>query len=175
MFENDYNLVGKHATYTKLLASDMGIFNRYIDVYMNAAILGFLYGRKSQRDMQSDDRARIYADAFANERMRCEFIYRLIMLLDETPEYISQNSIDRAFRYDSKVKEEEKNKKNMDLFHSYVFGGIEFLYEKFTENCATKDDYINKIFEVVTSFKEEIEGISYKDRIKEVMNDYKIR
>ena len=52
MFENDYNITGKHATYLKFLAAKNAgakdadesgptaakIFERYIDVYMNAAI-----------------------------------------------------------------------------------------------------------------------------------------
>jgi hypothetical protein len=184
MFEHDYALVGKHATYTKFLAKERiegnekerpSIFNRYIDVYMNAATLGFLYGRKGTRDSDSNDRARIYADAFATERLRCDYIYRLIMLLDETPEYTIENKVDRAFRDDAKSNEVEKNIANMELFNSYVLGGIEVLYETFAENCTTKEDYINKIYEVVTDFKDEINGIEYNDKIKEAMTDYNIR
>ena len=54
MFENDYNITGKHASYLKFLAAKNSgakgaddssptsarIFERYIDVYMNAAIWG---------------------------------------------------------------------------------------------------------------------------------------
>lgn len=54
MFENDYTINGKHATYLKFLAAKNSgakdadetsptaarIFERYIDVYMNAAIGG---------------------------------------------------------------------------------------------------------------------------------------
>ena len=58
MFENDYTINGKHATYLKFLAkkntkddndSDnptaARLFDRYIDVYMNAAVWGLLYSR----------------------------------------------------------------------------------------------------------------------------------
>jgi hypothetical protein len=172
MFENDLTLNGKHATYTKFLVNEAGVFKRYIDVYMNGAILGFLYGRKCKKDNESSDRARIYADAFANEKMRCDFIFRLIMLLDETPSLTVEDRINRAFRDDSKGDKSEKQIVNMDLFNSYVLGGIEVLYEKFTEDCTTKEDYINKIYEVVSSFKEEIEGVEFKDKIKEVIGDY---
>ncbi|MHB8170946.1 MAG: hypothetical protein ACYDG6_05330 [Thermincolia bacterium] len=174
MFEHDYTLVGKHATYTKFLKDEADVFDRYIDVYMNGAILGFLFGRKSTRDTGSSDRARVYADAFATERMRCDFIYRLIMLLDETTGYAMEDRVDRAFRDDATGDESEKNIKNMELFNSYVLGGIEVLYERFAENCTTKDDYINRIYEVVTNFKDEIEGIPYSEKIKEVIADYNI-
>ncbi|MGB4503816.1 MAG: hypothetical protein WBI44_02840 [Syntrophaceticus sp.] len=171
MFENDYTLYGKHATYVKFLHDEAKVFNRYIDVYMNGAIMGFLYGRKSIRDNTSTDRARIYADAFANEKARCEFIFRLIMLLDETPGYTIEDRINRAFRDDADGSDTEKNEKNMELFHSYVLGGIEVLYEQFTKDCTTRDDYINKIYDVVTSFKEEVEGIPYADRIGEIIDN----
>ena len=77
MFESDYTINGKHATYLKFLAEKNSgakdadessptaarIFERYIDVYMNAAIWGLLYDRTAPKDSTSDDRARIYADA----------------------------------------------------------------------------------------------------------------
>ena len=44
MFENDYALFGKHATYVKFLKDEAKVFNRYIDVYMNGAIMGFCTG-----------------------------------------------------------------------------------------------------------------------------------
>lgn len=62
MFENDYTINGKHATYLKFLAKKNSrddqspdnptaarLFERYIDVYMNAAVLGcFTAERRSE-------------------------------------------------------------------------------------------------------------------------------
>ena len=36
----------------------------------------------------------------------------------------------------------------MDLFHDYVRGGIEVMYEQFTDGCQTQDDYLSKTYEV---------------------------
>lgn len=113
MFENDYTINGKHATYLKFLAAKNSgakdadetsptaarIFERYIDVYMNAAIWGLLYERTAPKDSGSDDRARIYADAYATERENCVFIYRMVMLLDKTTTLDPNVRVDRAFRY----------------------------------------------------------------------------
>ncbi|WP_226537432.1 hypothetical protein [Fictibacillus halophilus] len=173
MFENDITISGKHATYTKFLVNEAKVFKRYIDVYMNGAIFGFLYGRISEKDKDSTDRARIYADALATERLKCDFIYRLIMLLDETSNITIERKIDRAFRDDAKQDTSENHKANMNLFNSYVLGGIEALYDKFTEDTTTKEDYIHKIHEVVSDFKAEIEGVPYDSRIKEVIEGYK--
>lgn len=135
MFENDYTITGKHATYLKYMAaknakddenaatSSAKLFERYIDVYMNAAIWGLLYSRTAPKDNSSDDRARIYADAFANERDNCVFLYRMVMLLDKSVDIESEERINRAFRYDTQPEKAEAFRLNMDLFHDYVRGG----------------------------------------------------
>lgn len=182
MFENDYTINGKHATYLKFLAKknardDQGpdnltaarLFERYIDVYMNAAVFGLLYNRTAKRDLNSDDRARIYADAFANERENCIFLYRMAMLLDKSTELTPEERVDRAFRYDSQPEKAEEFHQNMELFHDYVRGGIEVMYEQFTDGCQIQDDYLNKTYEVMTTFKKELEGISYADELSKLI------
>lgn len=181
MFENDYTIYGKHATYLKFLAKknarDEGLdnptaaklFERYIDVYMNAAVFGLLYDRVAKRDTASEDRARIYADAFANERENCVFLYRMVMLLDKTKELTPEERIDRAFRYDTQPEKADEFRKNMDLFHDYVRGGVEVMFEQFTDGCQTQDDYISKTYEVMTTFKKELEGISYADELEKLI------
>ena len=182
MFENDYTINGKHATYLKFLAKKnsrddqspdnpaaASLYDRYIDVYMNAAVFGLLYSRTAKRDTESDDRARIYADAFANERDNCIFLYRMVMLLDKTTELTPENRVDRAFRYDSQPEKAEAFKQNMELFHDYVRGGIEVMYEQFTDGCQTRDDYLGKTYEVMTMFKKELEGISFEDELKKLI------
>ena len=183
MFENDYNITGKHATYLKVLAAKNSgakdsdesgptyakIFERYIDVYMNAAIWGLLYDRTAAKDTSSDDRARIYADAYANERENCVFLYRLVMLLDKQTDLNPSVRVDRAFRYDVQADKKDEFAKNMDLFHSYVRGGIEVMYEQFTDGCSTRDDYMDKVYEVLTTFRQELDGISYEDELAKLI------
>ena len=171
MFENDININGKHATYMKFLVNDAKVFKRYIDVFMNGAIIGFLYGRDGEKDNQSTDRARIYADVLANERSKCDFIFRLIMLLDEKGNLSIEDKVDRAFRADSR-KDENFQVNNLRLFNSYVLGGIEVLFEKLTEGCTTQEDYINKMYEFVSNMKEEMEGIEYDEKLKDVLKGY---
>ena len=181
MFENDYTITGKHATYLKFLAvknskddSDSAttsakLFERYVDVYMNAAVWGLLYLRTAKRDTTSDDRARVYADAFANERENCVFLYRMVMLLDKTTDLAPEERINRAFRYDTQPDKADAFKENMELFNDYVRGGIELMYEQFTDGCSTRDDYLNKTYEVLKTFKDEIEGLSYEDELAKLI------
>lgn len=182
MFENDYSLTGKHATYLKFLAvknakddpesatvSSARIFERYIDVYMNAAVWGLLYSRTAKKDTTSDDKARVYADAFANERENCVFLYRILMLLDKTVDISPEERVDRSFRYDTQPDKEGAFRENMELFNDYVRGGIELMYEQFTDGCTTHDDYLNKTYEILTTFKNELEGISYEDKLAKLI------
>jgi len=184
MFERDVTLVGKHATYVKFLAkekhpkdepelpssSKAELFERYIDVYMTGAVFGLLYNRTATRDNTSKDRARVYADAFASCREECVFLYRLVMLLDENSNITAETRIDRAFRYDADPDQAENLDKNMELFNSYVLGGIEVLYERCTDGCTTQDDYIARIYEMMKSFSEEIEGYPYEERLAHLIN-----
>lgn len=175
MFDGDYTITGKHATYLKYLAAkntkddedgattSAKIFERYIDVYMNAAVWGLLYSRIAPKDNASDSRARIYADAFAKERDNCVFLYRMVMLLDKTSDISPTERVNRAFRYDSDKVKEVEFRDNMELFHSYVRGGIEQMYEDFTAGCSTREDYLNRVYEIMSDFKNESEGHSYED------------
>lgn len=182
MFESDVTLTGKHASYLKFLAvknsqddedeesiNSAKLFERYIDVYMNAAIWGLLYSRTAERDTSTKSRARVYAAAFNTEHDNCVFLYRMVMLLDKTTDLTPEERIDRAFRYDSSPDKVELVKQNMELFNSYVRGGIELMYEQFTDGCTTRDDYLNKTYEVMTTFKKELEGMSYADELQKLI------
>ena len=57
----------------------------------------------------------------------------------------------------------------MNLFHSYVLGGIEVIYEKYTDGCTTPDDYLERIFTLMNDFQDEIQGISYEDKLAQLI------
>ena len=181
LFETDYTINGKHATRLKFLAKKNSrddtepdnpnaakIFERYIDVYMNAAVWGIHYRRRAKTE-PSSDRARIYADAFNRERENCMFLYRLIMLLDDSENLSPTERIDRAFRYDTLPDKADELKKNFEIFHDYVRGGIDLMYEQFTDGCQTREDYLEKTFAVMTEFKAELDGVDYSDELAKLM------
>lgn len=170
MFDSDYTICGKHAKFLKFLARKNSeservfgakVFDRYIDVYMNAAIFGLIYSRRIKRDTESDDRAdtaHILANAFSRERDNCIFLYRIVLLLDESSKLTAEEKISRAFNNDSQAVQN-----NLELFNDYVRGGIEFLYEKFNDGCRTPDDFLNKTYEFVEEFQKDLSGISDQD------------
>ncbi len=169
LFENDVTITGKHATHLKFLVNDAKLYNDYIDVYMNAAVLGYMYSKKDDRDNESTDRARIYTDAFSNHRTECVFLFRLITLLDDENITIEER-LDRAFRYDANPEKEEELQKCIDIFNAYVRGGIEYMYNLFTTGCTSRDDYIRAMFEAIRNYKDDIDGVSYEDKIKRLLS-----
>lgn len=169
LFENDLTITGKHATHLKFLVNDAKLYNDYIDVYMNAAVFGYLYSRRDAKDNESTDRARIYADAFSNHRNECVFLYRLITLLDDGA-ISTDERLDRAFRYDANPEKAEDLQRCLDTFNDYVRGGIEYMYTLFTTGCTSKDDYIRASYEASRNFKDSIDGISYEDKIKRLLS-----
>lgn len=173
MFDKEYDVLGKHAHYVRTLARDtkineQSLFERYLDVYMQGAIFGLLYNRTAQRD-SSPEQANIPASAFNTSRDDCVFLYRLVMLLEQTTNVTPDERIDRAFRHDADDKDKDKLEANMALFNSYVLGGIEVLYEKYTEGCTTQEDYLERIFTLMRDFREEIKGISYEEKLVQLI------
>ncbi len=175
MFDNDYTIFGKHAKFLKFLAKKNAdsetfsakIFERYIDVYLNAAVFGLMYSNAVPRDEDHSNSAHILAAAFLREHEHCVFLFRMIMLLDESTNLTDEEKINRAFRCD---EHSEEFQNNLELFNSYVRGGIEIMYEKFTDGCRTQEDYLDRTYEVINSFQKELDGISDED-ISQLINE----
>lgn len=167
MFNNDYELKGKYATYIRFLsattnrldkaAKAAGIINTAVDIYAIAPLIGLAYNKKVPEDNSSNDTYSILASQIINHQADLDFAFRLVMLADNSAGLSSDDKIDRAFRHDEQV---EKSAENLELFHQYMRGGLEWLYEQFTDGATTKKDYLEKVHEVVSFYKEDF-GIGY--------------
>lgn len=167
MFDSDYVITGRHASRLKQMVrknseknlekngiNSANIFDRYLDVYMNAVVWGLLYHRRAEVDNEEKDDAMIFAGQFAKERNTCIFLYRLTMLLDNSVNISDEDKINRAFRDDSETNKPELLVKNMELFHSYMRGGIDMMFETFCEALSgySQEDYMERIYEVMNKF-----------------------
>ena len=94
MFTGDIYIRGKYATYLKYLSQKTekndhkekvaGIFERMIDVYMTAAIVGVNYGLRREDENASSDTVKIFADVVNREQDNLVSIFRIVMLVDNT-------------------------------------------------------------------------------------------
>ena len=162
MFDKPYLLKGKHATYARFLsatterldkeAKAAGIFNTTVEMYVVASLIGAVYNNKVAVDTASTDSYSIFGDAIIGKQSDLDFVYRLILLADDSENLTDDEKIQSAFKDD---ENEEKTAKNLDLFHQYMRGGIEWLYENITEDATTKEDYLQNINGIVKLYKED--------------------
>ncbi len=164
MFSSDYRLLGKHATYVKFLnaytrnldknVEVAGIFSIAVDVYMIAPLIGAAYNRRSPVDNTVDDSLNILASQIVSRQTQFDNVYRLVMLSEKSVDLSADERISRAFKEDE-VSEKVQN--NMELFHEYMRGGIEWLYEHISEEASTKDEYLEKVRELVNLYANDFE------------------
>ena len=86
----------------------------------------------------------------AQKRPTLTYIYRLIMLLEQTDGFEIKDYQDRTFRDDAD-ESSEKLLSNMEMFNSYALGGLEILYDKF-KDCKSKKDTVNTLNEFLLDF-----------------------
>lgn len=168
MFDREITIRGRYATYMKSLCqlppnasesdkkafNNYKIFDTYISAYMVAPIIGMLNGRKAYASPLDEDKNSVgmLEGVLIKNASKLKYIYRLIVLNDDTENISEQDRINMAFREENN---EESVKRGMELYTAYFLGGLDILYETFVMNCTTDDDYIAKLFDFVSEFKDE--------------------
>lgn len=160
MFDKQYRFKGRHALRVDQLTSAFDgeskaqLFGRNVDVYTNAPLVGFLYGRTAEQDdTKNPETNQVYNQNVMGDRViysqeELIFNFRIIMLLDKQYEPDEDKRIDKAFRHMG------ENPADEERFDSYVRGGVDVLYEKLIEGATEPEDYINNLFEFVEEFQD---------------------
>ena len=151
-FRREKILYGKPAEYTKKL-KDEEIFVRNVDVYKVAPLIGFLYNKKVEEDKVKNsssklEETKIFTDQIVKESKYLKINFQLIILLDKKYEKDEEKRMEKAFRNLA------DNQGDIELFESYVRGGIEILYEKCISDSTQKDDFMYNIKEFIEEIKE---------------------
>ncbi|MBV1756495.1 MAG: hypothetical protein KMY55_01505 [Dethiosulfatibacter sp.] len=162
MFDKPYKIKGKHATYAKFLSATTerlnrdakvaGVFRYIVDIYLVAPLIGVAYNLKSDEDTKTDDDVTIFAEAIINQQENLTHVFRLVMLAESNSKLNDDEKIQRAFKDDENSL---KVLENMELFHQYMRGGIEWLFKQFTEDATTREDYLAKMTEIVDTYKQD--------------------
>lgn len=160
MFDKQYRFRGIHAEKVKQLTSAFEplkraqMFERNVDVYASAPLVGFLYGRISELDHTKNPETNeifnqnVMGDRVIYSQEELMFNFRLIMLLDVRYEPDEERRMNKAFRRPGEDPEDEAR------FDGYVRGGIDVLHEKLIEGAKEPDDYINKLFDFIEDFQD---------------------
>lgn len=160
MFDKQYRFKGRHAMRVDQLTSAFDavskaqLFVRNVDVYSNAPLVGFLYGRTAEPDdTKNPETGQIYNQNVMGDRViysqeELMYNFRLIMLLDRQYEPDAEKRIDKAFRH---MGEDPKDEERFD---SYVRGGVDVLYEKLIEGATDSEEYINRLYDFIEEFED---------------------
>ena len=105
-FYKQYRFTGSHAEKVNALTaifdadSKAKLFERNLDVYINAPLIGFLYNRKADKDSNGEiSPQNIFPEQMINASDKLKYILRLIILLDKEHEPDETERINKAFRH----------------------------------------------------------------------------
>ena len=165
MVDKQYRFTGSHAEKVNALTaifdeeSKAKLFERNLDVYINAPLIGFLFQRKGTKDTSGDiSPQNIFPEQMINASDELKYILRLILLLDTENEPDEAQRIDKAFRHFGQDED-------LSLFDQYVLGGVEVLYEKLIVGTGEPIDYINRLYDFVEEFNDRYNDKSSRDEI----------
>ncbi len=142
-FRTDVVLTGKHARYCDALWEQNQIknsyFTRLVDLYVFAAIVGFRARKRCKQDSNDDDKRTIQAAQIINTMILPELMKTFILLGNDGSD---ETRVNRAFRGPSS---DEEFKDDVEMFNSYVRGGIEILYDELVlRELDLNDKYTDK-------------------------------
>lgn len=149
MLIKTYNFYGKHANYMNELTKPLGedkppFFKTNMDVMYAACIIGFKYNKKSNIDKETEAKKKtIMNEQIYNSRVLIQFLYRLILLLDTSVDYSTEDRLRLAYEKEVSASQEGETPNEEDenfnnpfekLLYQYMLGGIEYLYENLIGN-----------------------------------------
>ena len=154
MFDKQYRFTGSHAEKVNALtavfdeASKAKLFERNLDVYINAPLIGLLQRRKGVKDSSGEiSPQNIFPEQMINASDKLKYNLRLILLLDEENEPVQSNRMDKAFRHFGQDED-------LALFDQYVLGGVDVLYEKLIEGGGEPSAYVNRLYDFLEEFND---------------------
>ena len=169
IFNDQVRLYGRHAQrvyhLTKYIEPQKKtkLFPTNISVYKNAALIGFLYGRKADLNHDKDENGKVYSQNIMDKQVidaskELEFNMRMILMLDK------KHEPDPAKRLDKALRNLGKDPEDIELFDQYTRGGIDVMYEKLCADAGSPEQYMQNVFDFIEDFDELFnEGISRED------------
>lgn len=134
-------------------------FVQLLDMYAIAAIIGLRIGKRLPDDHTSDDKSKIQLEQIAKQYKRFITIMQVILLVDDSRQLQPEEKAKMAL--DTNPKSETMYKENMELFHSYARGGLEYLYNRLViRPVDIDDDFSNaRIANLMAFVKEPINNV----------------
>lgn len=168
MLLKSYSFTGKHAKYMELLVGEdqenpeivrPKFFERNIDVMFAAALIGFRQNTLGKADSLGTVAKRtINVEQILKNSKTIQFIYRLIVLLNQIDNAPAEDKLKTAFGPNTEIVDDGESRQTqtaLDLeeeriFFDYILGGIEYLYDNLINNGNS--DPIENIHQLIQDF-----------------------
>lgn len=177
-FARPVRLRGIHAAYAQYLSTERGkireggvnIFQRIMDAYLYAILVGLKYSRTA-----NVDESEVYTDTIFNGLKESKnkkiassdipvatmnasgnelnYIYKVVMLTENVRGLSDEEKIANAFKSDNNP---QKVDQNLDLLNSFARGGLEILYERF-QGLTNAEDILQAQLDLVDSMYKPVE------------------
>lgn len=166
-FNKEYVFKGKHAKYVIELKDVL--FDRNVDVLMLAPIVGMAYNRKGYVDNSIPETTKVFSDVMINNQNRILFNFRLCVLT--SLEMSIEEKKDLAFKFYTGDDDNHTDlfNKGINIYNSYVLGGVEILYENMLqgnklyngnpEDIKYMNDMVKNIVEFIDNYKDVTDSI----------------
>lgn len=140
-FRKEVVITGRHAR----LIDDMweqnqiqkSFFKRLVDLYAIAPVIGLRTKKRILADTTEDRKRTVQVQQLLDKEPELQQIMRMIILLDETQKHTKEERVNKAFRGPKTQKEFDEN---VELFNSYMRGGIEVLHELLVQRALGLED-----------------------------------
>lgn len=140
-FKKEFEFRGKHARMVSEIWSvndyEHTYFKRLIDLYIAASVIGFRVGRSVQEEYSPFEPKSIFPEQMIKAKEDLDFIMQMMIMLEHGSEMSSEECVKLAFRG---AETEEEYRRYQDMFHGYVRGGVEEIYERLVVHKAEPDD-----------------------------------
>lgn len=145
-FHEETPITGKHSR----LIDDMweqnqiqnSYFKRLVDLYTIAPIIGIRMKRKAAADHSEDSKRTVPVTQMLNKIDDLKLIMQTVLLLDNTSGLTIEQRVDRAFK---DPQNEDEFNQNVEIFNSYVRGGIEVLHELLVQRALGINDEFSDV------------------------------
>jgi len=156
LFDRQIIIKGKHAIYMDKLAKrnePERVFNRLVDVYMLAPIVGYIYGKEEEEDNEIKEKRTIFTDVLNTERKNLKFIYQTLTLLIDSENISSEERMERAFKDQYYQEENNRHNENQDRFNRFLLGGITYLHDRIIKDSLSYHEQLDRYHDFVKDFQ----------------------
>lgn len=140
-FKKEFEFRGKHARMVSEIWSlndyEHTYFKRLIDLFIAASVIGFRVGRSAQEEYSPYEPKSIFPEQMIKVKEDLDFIMQMMIMLEHGGELSNEECVKLAFQG---AETEEEYRRYLDMFHGYVRGGVEEIYERLVIRKAEPDD-----------------------------------